>query len=283
MDLLVTGAGGQLGLALLAAAETRGLECLGARHRDLPVEDADLVSTRLLELRPRNVIHAGAWTDVDGCERDPERAERINGMGTAHVAAACAAIGARLIHVSTDFVFDGSERAPYTEDSPCRPLSAYGRSKHSGEQAVLRHRSPDFHVVRTSWVFGPGGKNFPSAILARARSGEPLRVVDDQTGSPTFTPDLAEALLDLAGSGAEGGIWHAANEGVCTWHRFATELLAAAGLAVPIARMSSAALGRPAPRPSWSVLDCSKLARLRGRSLPPYTDAIRRYLALESS
>jgi dTDP-4-dehydrorhamnose reductase len=283
-DLLVTGAGGQLGRAVLAEASRRGLRAHGSRHGDMPVEDPRAVHAEIGYRRPAAVVHAGAWTDVDGCERDPERAEAVNGRGTANVASACAEFGIRLAYVSTDFVFDGEARTPYAVDAPCAPLSAYGRSKRSGEIAVLAHGRRDFHVVRTSWVFGPGGKNFPSAILARARAGEPLKVVDDQSGSPTFTLDLAAALLDLLATDTDGGIWHAANDGVCTWHRFATEILAAAGLGhVEVGRTTSAELGRPARRPAWSALDCARLTALRGHALPPYSDAIRRHLALEKS
>lgn len=284
MRYLVTGAGGQLGRAVLQAAAARGEEAHGADHAELAVEDAVGVAAWVSRHRPRSVIHCAAWTDVDGCERDPDRAERINGQGTSHVARACAEAGVGLLYVSTDFVFDGSRGEPYPVDAEPDPLSAYGRSKLSGERAVLDAGRDDFFVVRTSWVYGPGGKNFPAAILARARSGQPLSVVDDQVGSPTMTRDLAEALLDLAAAGAGGGIYHAANEGTCSWHRFALDILERAGLAsIPVATMSSADLDRPAKRPSYSVLDCSRLTAARGGPLPSYLDALARYLSEESS
>ncbi|MGA1526146.1 MAG: dTDP-4-dehydrorhamnose reductase, partial [Planctomycetota bacterium] len=229
--VLVTGAGGQLGRAVVAAAEARGWRAASCDRSVLPVEDADLVRERIAQVRPDVVVHCAAWTDVDGCESDPDRADRINGHGTAHVAEACRSVDARLVAVSTDYVFDGfglldATGAPraYCTDDPAGPRSAYGRSKLLGEEAVLRTPlAAGFYVVRTSWVFGPGGRNFPAAILGRARSGQPLRVVDDQRGCPTFTLDLAEALLDLGVSDAVSGIYHAANEGVVSWHGFAVE------------------------------------------------------------
>ena len=279
MVYLVTGAGGQLGRAVLAAAAARGEAAVGVGHAELEVEDGAAVERCITAHRPRLVLHCGAWTDVDGCERDPDRAERVNGAGTEHVAAACRAAGAGLVYVSTDFVFDGAARQPYRVNDPTAPLSAYGSSKLSGEHAVLAVATPGHYVVRTSWVFGPGGKNFPSAILARARSGQPLAVVDDQIGCPTLTFDLADALLDLAVSGATAGVYHAANAGSCSWHGLAVEILARAGFGdVPVATMRSAELDRPAPRPAYSVLDCSRLTSVRGCPLPTYQDAVARYL-----
>jgi dTDP-4-dehydrorhamnose reductase len=157
----------------------------------------------------------------------------------------------------------------------------YGASKLAGERAVLAAPRPGFYVARTAWVFGPGGRNFPKAILARARSGEPLRVVDDQVGSPSMTRDLAEAMVDLALSGTEAGVYHMTNSGSCSWHQFACEVLEGAGIAAEVGRMDSSELGRPAKRPAYSVLDCSRLELVRGRALPSYKDALARYLAEE--
>ncbi len=283
-DFLVTGANGQLGRALLQRTAQTGARAVGLGHADLPVEDPDAVRRELDASRPRWVLHCGAWTDVDGCEADPARADLINGAGTGNLAGECAARGIGLCYVSTDFVFDGRAAAPYPPHAPTSPLSAYGRSKLLGERAVLQHGRPDFFVLRTSWVFGPGGKNFPKAILGRARSGQPLRVVADQVGRPTYAPDLAEAMLDLVGSGAPGGVYHAANEGACSWHGFACDILAAAGLGhVAVEPITSAALARPAARPAYSVLDTSDLDRVRGRRFPHYRTAILRYLQTEQS
>jgi dTDP-4-dehydrorhamnose reductase len=188
-----------------------------------------------------------------------------------------------MLYVSTDFVFDGSGLVPYPVDSVPKPLSVYGASKRLGEEAVLAHGRSDFYVVRTSWVFGPGGANFPRAILDRARSGQPLKVVTDQVGRPTMTHDLAEALLDVCESKAKGGIYHAANEGQCSWHHFAQDILREAGLGnVVVGTQLAADLKRPAQRPSWSVLDTTELAKLRGKPMPHYVDALRRHLVLDA-
>jgi dTDP-4-dehydrorhamnose reductase len=283
-DYLVTGAQGQLGRAVMALLAQRGRRAVGVDVQEMPLERRAAIWRQVGELRPRCVLHLGAITNVDGCETDPLAACRVNGLATAWVAEAAAAVGAGLVYVSTDFVFDGSGAGvPIPVDAAPRPLSVYGLSKRLGEEAVLAHDRVDFYVVRTSWVFGPGGKNFPRAILERARSGQPLRVVTDQVGRPTMTLDLAEALVDLAESRAPGGIYHAANEGHCSWHQFAGDILRAAGIeGVAIGTQTAAdyaalvvAAGKPAPaaRPAWSVLDTQKLAGVRGRPLPHYTDA----------
>ncbi len=287
MKLIVTGAGGQLGRSVVKAAEERGFEVLGLMHRDLDVSDVDAVRRVIASEQPDFVVHCAAWTDVDGCEADPERADRQNGHATAYVAEACLANGAGLVYISTDFVFDGTSSEPYQEEAETCPVSAYGRSKRLGEQAVLRDETAGFYVLRTSWVFGPGGKNFPKAILSRAQKGEPLRVVDDQVGSPSYAPDLALAILDLIATAAPAGVYHASNQGSCSWHQFAVDLLEASELDIDasasVGTMSSAELDRPAARPAYSVLDTSRLSGLRGTELPPYRDAINRYLSEESS
>jgi dTDP-4-dehydrorhamnose reductase len=282
VDYLVTGANGQLGRAVQAEAARRGKSTCATDIPELCVEDLASVRRWIDDQQPRMVLHGGAWTDVDGCEREPHKAVHVNGTGTAHVADVCAERGIGLCYVSTDFVFDGRADRPYREDDLPNPISAYGRSKLLGEQALLAHARDGFYVLRTSWVFGPGGKNFPAAILARARSGGALKVVTDQTGRPTMTHDLAAAMLDLCDSGAPGGIYHASNEGQCSWHTFAVDILRAAGLDhVAVGTMTSADLDRPAARPAWSVLDTGKLAAVRGKPFPHYRDAIARYLKEE--
>jgi dTDP-4-dehydrorhamnose reductase len=282
VDYAITGGSGQLGRALQARCAERDRSCSAPGHQEVAVESASAVAAWLDRTRPAHVLHGAAWTDVDGCERDPARAELHNGVATAQLAAACAQRGIGMVYVSTDFVFDGTASTPYRPDAATAPLSAYGRSKRTGELAVLGHGRADFHVVRTSWVFGPHGKNFPKAILQRAQSGQPLAVVTDQRGRPTYAPDLAEALLDLVERRAPGGIYHAANQGECTWHEFAGAVLAAAGLGhVEIGHTTAAQLARPAARPAYSVLDTSDLDRVRGRSMPDYPSAIARWLRAE--
>lgn len=281
MRFLVTGAQGQLGRATVEEIGSRGIEVLPTDIPELAVEDKEIVQAFFREHRPTHVLHCGAMTDVDGCELDPDRAHTVNGAGTGNVATAAREVDAALLYVSTDFVFDGQGRRPYRPEDPPRPVSIYGQSKLAGEQAVLSDPGPCSYVARTSWVFGPGGKNFPAAILERARSGQPLRVVTDQVGCPSMTRDLAEAMVDLVLSGAEAGIYHMANEGSCSWHQFACEILAAAGIQAEVGTMTSDELGRPARRPAYSVLDCSRLAEVRGHRLPSYKNALRRYLEEE--
>ncbi|MCA8953884.1 MAG: dTDP-4-dehydrorhamnose reductase [Planctomycetes bacterium] len=284
LDYLVTGAQGQLGRAVTAAIAQRGRRAFGVDVEEMPLEERGRILSTLLTHRPRWIVHCGAITNVDGCEQDPLAAHRVNGLATAWIAEAAGKIDAGLVYVSTDFVFDGSQAGtPYAVDAAPRPLSIYGSSKRLGEEAVLGRERDDHYVVRTSWVYGPGGRNFPRAILDRARAGQPLKVVTDQVGSPTLTLDLAEALLDLCDSGAPGGIYHATNSGHCSWHEFARAVLRAADLGdVEVATQLAADLARPAQRPAWSVLDNSKLDAALGRSMPTYTDAIARYLAAES-
>ena len=284
-DILVTGAGGQLGRAVLARCEQRGLRAVGMGTATMPLDDRAAIGRVVREVAPRAIVHAGAVTNVDGCESEPLAAYRINGLGTAWLAEAAAAVGASLVYVSTDFVFDGTAHGvPYRPEHPVRPLSVYGASKRLGEEAVLGHGRADFWVVRTSWVFGPGGKNFPKAILDRARSGQPLKVVTDQIGRPTMTHDLADALLDVVRLRPAGGIYHAANEGHGSWHDFAVGVLQAAGLGdIVVGTQLATDLKRPAPRPAWSVLDTATLTAVRGQALPDWRDAVRRYLVLDAA
>ncbi len=291
IDYLVTGAKGQLGRVVSAQVQQRGHTALGVDLEEMPLDRRAAIQHVIAANRPRHIVHCGAITNVDGCEADPLAANRINGLATAWVAEAAAAVGAAMIYVSTDFVFDGTLSAPYPVDAAPRPLSVYGSSKRLGEEAVLAHGRSDFWVVRTSWVFGPGGKNFPRAILDRARSGQPVKVVTDQVGRPTLTLDLAAALLDVCQHRPKGGIYHAANEGQCSWHQFAVDILRVAAevlhepaLAhVVVGTQTAAELKRPAPRPAWSVLDTTLLAEVRGKPLPHYVDALRRHLPLDAA
>lgn len=282
-EVLVTGGTGQLGRAVLAAAAARGLAARGVSSQQMPLADRAAIFAGVAAAAPRAIVHCGAATNVDGCEGDALGAYRVNALGTAWLAEAAAAHGCELLYVSTDFVFDGSAATPYPVDAPTRPLSVYGASKRLGEEAVLAHGRHGFRVVRTSWVFGPGGRNFPKAILDRARAGQPLKVVTDQVGRPTFTCDLADALLDLLALRAPGGVYHAANEGACSWHGFAVAVLAAAGIDATVGEQRAADLQRPAPRPAWSVLDTGKLDALRGRPMPHHADAIARWLRLDAA
>lgn len=293
LDYLVTGALGQLGRTVMALAKQRGKTAVGVDVAEMPLDQRSAIHSVVAANQPRFVVHCGAITNVDGCEAEPLLAFRINGLATAWVAEAAAQNSAGMVYVSTDFVFDGSQNGvPWAIDATPKPISVYGACKRLGEEAVLAHGRSDFYVVRTSWVFGPGGKNFPRAILDRAKSGQPVKVVTDQIGRPTMTHDLAEALLDVCESKAPGGIYHAANEGHCSWHQFAVDILRESGLGSVVVGTQTAAeyaamvvaSGKkpPAPRPAWSVLDTEKLAKVRGKKLPHYVDALKRHLVLDA-
>jgi dTDP-4-dehydrorhamnose reductase len=280
--VFVTGAQGQLGTALLRCLAARGAR-VTATDLELDVADADAVEAALLAVPggpPEMLLNAAAFTAVDRCEREQALAERINAAAPAGLARVCRARGVRLVHVSTDYVFAGDCERPYREEDPPAPRSAYGRTKLAGERAVLAE-SPDFLVVRTSWLFGRG-RNFMGAILAQAQAGRPLRVVDDQTGRPTYAADLAEGLLRLALAGRRG-LYHVANAGVATWWDVARATLDLAGYGeVPVEPIHTDALRLDAPRPRFSVLDCSKAER-EGIALRPWRDALADYLASEDA
>ena len=223
------------------------------------------------EIRPDVVVNCAAFTKVDACETDP-RAFEVNARGVGYLADACGHFSAQLVQISTDFVFDGSKRAPYVEDDPTAPLSAYGRSKRDGEEEALR--LPSSLVVRASWLFGRSGWNFVEAILKQVEEGKPrLSVVADQVGRPTATPDLSEAIAALLEAGATG-VYHFANRGEVSWHDFAPrDPLALPDAATsPVDAVTSAQIARPAPRPAYSVLDTGKYERLTGRPMRRFRD-----------
>jgi dTDP-4-dehydrorhamnose reductase len=263
--ILITGAGGQLGtdVAQLAARDEHH-EVLGATHAQLDVGDRDAVLAVVTGLRPHLIVHAAAWTAVDACESDLDRAWRANALGCRYVAEGARAVGAHLVAVSTDYVFDGFSSVPYAEWDRTNPLSAYGKSKLAGEDEV-RYALPDATIARTSWVCGQHGSNMVKTVLRLAGGGGPLRFVDDQHGCPTFTSDLAGMLLQL-GLSRRPGLFHITNQGATTWFDFARDVVGAAGhdrsMVEPIST-SDLDPPRPAPRPANSVLDNAAL-RLGG-------------------
>lgn len=295
VHVLVTGAGGQLGRDLVAAFSgdvppggTRcslwgpdgpgaGVDVTAASHGALAVEDRGAVLEAVAALRPDVVVHAGAWTAVDACEGDPDRAYAVNSLGTRHVAEAAALVGAHLVYLSTDYVFDGTAARPYHEWDDPHPLSVYGRSKLGGE----RECPPDATVVRTSWVCGAGGANMVKTALRLAEGEGPLRFVDDQRGSPTFTADLAPAVVTLA-LDRRPGLFHVTNSGSTTWCGFVRAVLVAAGQdAARVEPISTADLDppRPAPRPANSVLDNAALRASGLPLLPDWPDGLERLVA----
>jgi dTDP-4-dehydrorhamnose reductase len=265
--VLVTGAGGQLGRELVEAFD--GWDVVAADRGRLDVVDRDAVVGAITSLRPDVVVHAAAWTAVDACEGDVDRAVAVNALGTRHVADGARRVGAHVVHISTDYVFDGTKAAPYDEWDLPNPQSVYGRSKLGGE----RELDPGSTVVRTSWLFGRHGSNIVKTVLGL--TGE-LRFVDDQRGCPTSASDLAGVIRTLA-AGRLPGVFHVTNQGATTWFDLVQDVLRFAGQdPARVAPTSTAALGRPAPRPANSVLDNAAL-RLSGLpALPDHREPLER-------
>ncbi len=248
-EILITGNNGQLGRAIERLAAERGLSVSGSDIDTLDITDAGKVEDWVGAHTPRILINCAAFTAVDDCEEHEAEARKINGTAVGHLATACRRIGARLIHISTDYVFDGMASRPYLESDEIGPVSAYGRTKLVGEEMAAQ--APDHLIVRTSWLYGLGGRNFVEAIRRQIDGGaEELQVVADQRGCPTFCDDLATAMLDLAESDAEG-IVHAVNSGETTWHGFACEIARLMGSSIQILPVATEAYPRPAPRPAW--------------------------------
>ena len=246
--ILVTGGGGMLAHALNCRF---GDEATLLDRAALDITDAVAVANAVIGFDV--VINAAAYTAVDDAESHESDAFAVNATGAGNLATACARTGARLVHVSTDYVFDGTGTEPHREFEPTNPLSAYGRSKLAGERAVLDAHLDGATVVRTAWLYGAGGRSFVATILAKARAGEPVSVVDDQFGQPTWTHDLADRIAELLDVPA--GVYHATNAGRCSWWEFAVAIYEGAGVATDlVSRTTSAAFARPAPRPANSVL-----------------------------
>jgi dTDP-4-dehydrorhamnose reductase len=278
MRILITGAGGQLGSHVFElATQEPHHEVVAAEHHRLDVGDRDAVLSAMLTVRPDLVVHAAAWTAVDDCESDPDRAWRVNALGSRHIAEAARAAGAHLVAISTDYVFDGTAPGAYTEWNRPNPLSVYGHSKLGGETEVVA-LAPDATLVRTSWLFGLHGSNMVKTVLRLARGGRELRFVDDQRGCPTSAEDLASMILRL-GVARRPGLFHVTNQGPTTWFQFARDIVAAAGLdsgaVVPVATQDLYPR-RSARRPANSVLDNAAL-RLGGIDLlPDHHEALER-------
>ncbi len=274
MKVLVTGAAGMLGRDVVLAAGNAGHDVIGFGHNELDVTDGAEVEKRFDQERPDTVINCAAWTDVDGAEEAEEAATAVNGAGAGNVAAAAATVGASVVYVSSDYVFDGAKGAPYVETDQTAPLSAYGRSKLAGEEATAAANKRHF-VVRSSWLFGIGGRNFVETMLRLAADHGEVLVVRDQVGSPTYTWHLAYGIVRLI-EGVEFGIHHMAAAGACSWYEFAREIFEQAQVECKVLSATTEMLGRPAPRPPYSALTSQ---REHAIELPSWQDGLAAYLS----
>jgi dTDP-4-dehydrorhamnose reductase len=275
MRITVFGASGLLGKALMHEWGEDAVTGLGSRDAD--IRDATRVQQVVRETRPEWIVLAAAYTDVDGCEGNPELAFAVNRDGAVNVATAAEQAGARLLFLSSDYVFDGKKTSPYEPGDARNPQSVYGRTKVEAEIKLVE-LMPGCCIARTSWLFGSGGKCFPDTILKLAASRPEIDVVNDQRGCPTYAVDLARAIVQLCRKNASG-IVHVTNAGDCTWFEFAQELVRSAGFATAVRPVSSSQMARPAPRPAYSVLSSAGL-RAFGIEMPSWHDALRCYLEL---
>ena len=273
MKVLIIGGTGLLGRALVR--EWSGDEVLALGSRDVDIRQAARVRELVDRERPQWIVLAAAYTDVDGCESDPRGAFEVNRDGAMNVAEAAKSFGAKLLILSSDYVFDGKKSSPYEIGDQRNPQGVYGRSKAEAEVRLLEVL-PEVCIARTSWLFGTGGKCFPDTILKLAASRPALDVVNDQRGCPTYTADLARAIIELCRKDASG-IVHVTNFGDCTWFEFAREIIRGAGLQTEVRPVSSEQMARPAPRPAYSVLAATSL-RQYGIVMPLWKDALVRYL-----
>lgn len=276
MKIVITGAGGQLGRALQDALSSHDLVALD--HAALDVSNREAVRTVIVDAKPDVVIHPAAWTNTTGCEEDPDRALQVNAEGARYVAEAAREVGAAMLHVSTNEVFDGEKRAPYDEDDPTNAINAYGRSKVAGEEAV-RETLSQHYIVRTSWLYGPGRESFPEKILAAARDQQKLRGVTDEIASPTLTLDLAQAIAKLIET-KDYGTYHLANAGECSRKEWAEEVLRLTGVAVPVEAATQADFGAAVRKPPYSTLANNRAAKL-GITLRPWREALGEYIGSE--
>ncbi len=279
MKALVTGVTGQLGFDVMRVLSARGAETVGATRSEMPLDDPARAGAFVVAARPDVVLHCAAYTAVDRAEEERDLCQRVNGSATGAVAQACEAVGAKLVYISTDYVFPGTGDRFYEAEDETGPCNVYGASKLAGERALRKAMtSGRFFIVRTSWVFGTHGKNFIRTILGLAETRSELTVVDDQIGSPTYTADLAELLADMAES-EKFGVYHATNEGVCSWAELAAEAIRLRGLSTKVTPVSSDMYPTKATRPKNSRLSKASLDAAGFRRLPAWQDAVRRYIS----
>lgn len=277
---IITGGGGMLAYALQAALARREVRPTVLDRAGLDVTDPQAIRDAFQQARPTLVLNCAAYTKVDLAEKEGARATAVNGDGPGHLAEACREAGAKLVHYSTDYIFDGTLTRPLRPDDPVGPQSAYGRSKLLGEQAIRRAGGLDFLILRTAWLYGANGPNFVQTMVKVAQAGKPLRVVNDQVGTPTYTGDLAAATLDLLDHGA-AGVWHVTNSGQTTWFDFARAIFDEWKLSPQLDSTTSADWKSTRPdsaiRPAYSVLDVEPIEKLTGKPMRPWREALAAY------
>jgi len=294
VKILITGSSGMLGQALCDKLATEhdvtGIDIrekteTGGRKIDflkIDITEKEPITQKIKEVSPDIVIHSAAYTDVDGCEKNENIARRLNAEAVKYISFAANQCGCFLIYISTDYIFDGEKKSPYTEEDVPNPVSIYGKTKLEGEIAV-KETSNKYLIIRTSWLFGEGGKNFVETIIEKAKNNNELKVVEDQRGSPTYSNDLAQAIefivRDHKVESGQQKILNITNSGACSWYEYAKEVFSLAGIKnAKVIPITSQELNRPAQRPAMSVLDTSKFKKEYGRDLPCWEDALARYL-----
>ena len=276
MKVLVTGVKGQLGYDVVRELEKRQIEAVGVDVEEMDITDAAQVETVIRNVNPDAVIHCAAYTAVDAAEDNEELCRRVNAQGTENVAKVCQEMDLKMMYISTDYVFDGQGTRPWEPDDERDPLNVYGQTKYEGELAVEKYVEK-FFIVRIAWVFGVNGKNFIKTMLNLGKAHDKLTVVNDQTGSPTYTYDLARLLADMIQTDKYGR-YHATNEGICTWYEFACEIFRQAGMDVEVAPVTSDEYPAKAKRPANSRMSKKKLDENGFERLPSWQDALKRYL-----
>ncbi|MCH5276079.1 MAG: dTDP-4-dehydrorhamnose reductase [Lachnospiraceae bacterium] len=276
MKVLVTGVKGQLGYDVVNELEKRGMEAVGVDIEEMDITDVQSVARVMKEAAPDAVIHCAAYTAVDAAEEQEEICRRVNAEGTRNIAGICRELDIKMLYLSTDYVFDGQGTRPWEPEDTRKPLNVYGQTKYEGELAV-QELLQKYFIVRIAWVFGVNGKNFVRTMLRLAETNKRITVVNDQYGSPTYTYDLARLLVDMIQT-EEYGIYHATNEGICTWYEFACEIFKQAGADVEVVPVTAAEYQAKAKRPENSRMSKEKLTQNGFDRLPPWQDALKRYL-----
>lgn len=276
MRVVVTGAAGQLGQDVIKELVQKNHDAFGADRQQLDITKEASVKSYINEVKPDVILHCAAYTNVDGAEENEDAAYQVNAAGTEYLAKAAKQVGAKMLYVSTDYVFDGTGSEPYEVDEPTRPLGAYGRTKLAGEQ-LLQKNLEQFFIVRTAWVFGVHGNNFVKTMIRLGKERGEVGVVHDQVGSPTYTVDLAKFMIELMETD-KYGIYHATNSGVCSWYEFAVEIFMQAGLNVKVNPLTTDQFPRPAARPKYSVLSKKKNEEQGLTPLRDWKEALAAYL-----